>query len=223
MQQLVLVIIIIIAVGAYLFWRSRMPTAARGGEQSSPKTVSNLESGDAVAFWDGQNCMVESVLDCVEEVGARTSRWQWVILSDGRLLEIAADGSTAFGPAEVLYQGSAPFEQLTGDQGVLKAFEQRVRDGVAGSQPVHFQHGRANLQVKSTGTFTASVRGKPLTQEVITDISPKAGDNVYFEMESASGAAALGIWTTHIALYLGQPLKESDIVNIFPKGKEKGS
>ncbi|MCL4369176.1 MAG: hypothetical protein M1337_08450 [Actinobacteria bacterium] len=223
MQALVLVLIVIVALGAYLFWRSRAPAGPKGGEEAAPKTVNNLDPGDGIAFWDGQNCLVDSVLDCAEEVGARTTRWQWVILNDGRLLEIAPDGQSAYSTPEVLHQGSAGFEQLTGDQGVLKAFEQRVREGVAGSQPVHFRHGRSNYQVKSTGTFTASTRGAAPSQEVLRDISPKAGDNVYFEMVSASGGAALGIWTTHVALYSGQPLKESDIVSIYPKGKEKGS
>ncbi|MDO8690780.1 MAG: hypothetical protein Q7R39_12350 [Dehalococcoidia bacterium] len=220
MQPAVLVIIVIIAVGAYFLWRSRASAGLKGGEEAAPKTVANLEPGDGVSFWDGQNCLVDTVLDCSEEVGGRATGWQWVLLNDGRLLEIAPDRRSVCGPAEIVFQGSAPFEQLTGTQGTLKAFEQRVREGAAGSQPVHFRHGRANYLLKSTGTFAASIRGKAPAQDVLRDISLKAGDNVYFEMESTAGAVSLGIWTTHIALYFGQLLKESDIVGIFPKGKE---
>ena len=220
MQLEVLVIIVIIAAGAYFLWRSRATAGPKGGEDAAPKTVANLEPGDGVSFWDGHNCLVDTVLDCSEEVGGRTTRWQWVLLNDGRLLEIAPDRRTAYGPAEIVFQGSAPFEQLTGSQGTLKAFEQRVREVAAGSQPVHFSYGPGNYQLKSTGAFAANIRGKALVQDVLRDVSLKAGENVYFEMESTTGTLSLGIWTTHIALYFGQVLKESDIVGIFPKGKE---
>ncbi|MDO8690137.1 MAG: hypothetical protein Q7R39_09050, partial [Dehalococcoidia bacterium] len=219
-QPEVLVIIVIMGIGAYFLWRSRVSAGLKGGEDAAPKTVANLEPGDAVSFWDGQNCLVDTVLDCSEEVGGRATHWHWVLLNDRRLLEIAPDRRTAYGPAEIVFQGSGPFEQLTGSHGALKAFEQRVREGAAGSLPVHFSHGQANYQLKSTGTFAASIRGKEPVQDVLRDISPKAGENVYFEMESNAGAVSLGIWTTHIALYFGQVLKESDIVGIFPKGKE---
>lgn len=220
MEFIVLVIIIIAAAGGYLVWKSRSSTMAKGGEEVRPKTVANLDPGDGVAFWDGQNLVVDAVLDCTEQVGSRSTSWQWVVMNDGRLLEMADDGKTAFGPPLLLHQGSAPFEQLTGNQGVLKTFEHRVREGVAGSQPVHFLQDGTNYQVKSTGIFTAAARGQVQEREVLRDISPTAGDNVYFEMESGDGQVGLGIWTTHIALYTGHALQESDIVDIFPKAKE---
>ncbi|MDP2728598.1 MAG: hypothetical protein Q8P59_13795 [Dehalococcoidia bacterium] len=216
----ILVVLIALAAAVYFWQRATRAGEPKGGDVAPAKSVANLEPGDGLSFWDGQNCLVENVLDCTEQVGARTIQWQWVVLNDGRLLEIAPDGNMAYGAPDILQQGSAAFEQLTGDQGVLKTFEQRVREGVAGSQVVHFRHGRTNYQVKSTGTFSAGIASHTLTQEVLRDVSPQAGDNVYFEMESASGVAALGVWTTHIAWYVGQPLKESDIVNIYPKGKE---
>lgn len=166
---------------------------------------------------------METVLRCAEEIGGRISCWQWIILDDGRLLEIAPEGNASYSPPELINQGSAAFEQLTADGGALKGFEQRVRDGVAGSEPVRYRRDRVSYVVKSTGTFTAVVEGpsfQGVDQQVWADVSPHAGDNVYFEMESSSGSTVLGIWTSHIAWYVGEPLKESDVVNIFPRGKE---
>jgi len=219
---LVLIVVMSLGAGVYFSRRARSPARTKGGDAVTPRTLDNLEPGDALSFWDGRSSLVDTVLDCFEEVGARATRWQWVILDDGRLLEIAPGGNSTYGTPETLRQGSLAFEQLTGDHGMLKAFEQRVRDGVSGSQPVHFQHGEANYQARSTGTFSGSVRGKPLTGEVWRDISPKASDNVYFEMESSSGQVILGVWTAHVAWYVGQPLREADIVGIYPGGKEVG-
>lgn len=218
-------VLIVIGLGAavYFWGRSRRAARPKGGEAVTPKSLGNLDPGDALSFWDGGASLVETVVDCVEEVGARTTRWQWVILDDGRLLEIAPDGNSVFGAPEILLQGSLAFEQLTAGHGVLKAFEQRVREGVSASQPVHFQHGAANYEARSTGTFSAKVRGRPPTGEVWRDISSTATDNVYFEMESASGEGALGIWTSHIAWYVGQPLREPDVAGIYPGRKEEGN
>lgn len=220
MSPVILALVVAIVVGGLLFWVSRRTSKTAPGEIAVPKTVANLGPGDALAFWDGQNCVVDAVLDCTEQVGSRVTRWQWVVLNDNRMLEVAPDGNTVFAMPDILYQGSASFEQLTTDNGVLKTFEQRVREGVAGSQPVHFRHGQSNYQIKSTGTFTSIFKAETPTQEVLRDIGPNAGDNVYFEMEGSSGSQALGIWTSHIAWYTGQPLKESDIVSIYPKRKE---
>jgi hypothetical protein len=215
-EFVVLVLIVAAGIGAFFWWRSRQAAASKTQDAATEKTVANLEPGDGLAFWDGQNCLVDSVLRCTEVVNERVTEWQWVLLSDGRLLEIAPDANMVYDAPEVLQQGSEPFEQLTGERGVLRAFEQRVREEVAGSQPVHFQYGDVNYQVKSTGTFTAQVGGQPLTRDVWRDVSPNAGDNVYFEMAAESGAA-LGVWTTHIALYVGQPLRETDIDSIYPR------
>ncbi|MCL4534577.1 MAG: hypothetical protein M1370_05385 [Bacteroidetes bacterium] len=220
MEQLLL-LVVLIALGALAYYLLKMRQAGRPKEDLGPvsKTVADLEPGDGIAFWDGENCLVDNVLRCSEEVGSRKTGWQWALLSNGRLIEVAPDGNSIYDRPEVLHQGSAAFEELTGDEGILKTFEQRVREGVSGSQPVYYNHGGTDFRVKSTGTFTANVSGKPLTQEVWRDISSNAGDNVYFEMESDAGQMALGIWTSHIAWHVGQPLKESDIDSIYPMQK----
>jgi hypothetical protein len=52
--------------------------------------------------------------------------------------------------------------------------------------------------------------------DVWQDISPQAGDNVYFEAEAQSGEQLLGVWTSHILLLVGEPLGITDIDAIYP-------
>ena len=73
--------------------------------------------------------------------------------------------------------------------------------------------------MKSTGTFAARASGKPLG-EVLRDVSPEAGENVYFEAEADSGDHLLGVWTTHIALLVGRPLGLTDVDAVYAGGEE---
>ena len=50
---------------------------------------------------------------------------------------------------------------------------------------------------------------------------------MYFELEPTtdvpdgeSGSEVLGIWTTHIALLFGRPLKGADLQTIYPRSEE---
>jgi hypothetical protein len=158
------------------------------------------------------------VLDCREQVGPRTSTWRWSFLDDGKLLEYAPDGNVLYERSEVAYQGDEMFQHLVaeaGQGGVLKLFEQRVLAGTNASNPMTFEHADLVFHVRSTGTFTARSLGKPLG-EVWRDVSPEAGDNVYFEAEAPSGEQLLGVWTSHIVLLVGQKLGITDIEAIYP-------
>lgn len=179
-------------------------------------TVETLRPGDVVSLEDGRDLIVETVLECREEVGGRTTVWRWNFLSDGLMLEAAPDGNVLYDRTEVIYQGEEAFQRLVADGGVLKSFEERVRAGTAGARPVSFHHGGHVYRVRSTGTFVASPAGTPLGDEVWRDISPRQEDNVYFEMEGKDGEQVLGVWTTHIALLYGQPLGRTDIRTIYP-------
>ncbi len=220
-MESILLLVVLIALGAlaYLYLQLRRARQPKAEEIAAAKTVNNLAPGDGIGFWDGENTLVTNVLDCTELVGSRAVRWQWVLLSNGRLLEIAPDGNSMFDPPEVLHQGSPEFDELTADGGILKTFEERVRENASGAQPVYYGHGGTDYRIKSTGVFGASVQGPEMAQEVWRDISPNPGDNVYFEAESDAGQEVLGIWTSHIAWFAGQPLKETDIDNIFPGQK----
>jgi hypothetical protein len=226
-----LVLIVLVVGGFVLFTRLRgSPEGARAQQvwrsrregAEAPKlrepTVQTVEPGDAIAFGDGDNAVVVSVLECREVVGPRTSTWRWSFLDDGKLLEAAPDDNVLYTESSVAYQGEAAFQQFVAEPeqgGVLKTFEQRVRSGTSASEPVTFEHAGRTFHLRSTGTFSGRARGKPLG-EVWTDMSPNAGDNVYFEAEAQTGEQLLGVWTSHIALLIGRKLGLTDIDAIYP-------
>jgi hypothetical protein len=232
--DLLVVILILVAVGVVgymMFGRARSsPLGQRAesyirSEREQPLgppprelTVETLRPGDAVSFWDGEDAVVDCVLECEEQLGARRTQWRWNLLRGGRMLEAAPDGNVLYPSSEVFYQGSAPFEQLTGEAasgGVLKTFEARVRAGTVGANPIFFEYQGRTFQVRSTGTFRATPLGPPPKSEVWRDIADDPSQNVYFEMDAPDGTQALGIWTTHILLLVGEPLKTTDIRNLY--------
>ncbi|MCL5265661.1 MAG: hypothetical protein M1343_10830 [Chloroflexi bacterium] len=223
---LAIAVLAIIVVGGVLLLRSRSST--QNGKKSADDfrsarrevTLENVEPGDAIIFWDDSDSLIETVLECQEHVGERATQWRWVFLSDGRLIEVSGTRRKMYSPPEVFYQGSAPFAELTAevDQGgALKTFEDRVRDGSVASQPVAFTYDGTRYAIRSTGTFAANVKGKPLQTDVWADLSANESDNVYFKMQSSSGEEALGTWTTHIAFSTGKSLADSDIKGIYGK------
>jgi len=196
-------------------------------------TIDSLLPGDVVSFWDAGDSVVQAVLECREELNRRETVWRWNILDEGRVLEITPEANTLYERTAILRQSSAEFETLTADPeegGVLKAFEARVRQGTAARNPTLFEYDGSVYRVVSTGIFAASgvgAAGYP-NLDVWRDINPdNAGDNVYFELEPTedvpegdSGSEVLGIWTTHIALLFGRPLRGADVQTIYPRSEE---
>jgi hypothetical protein len=238
----IVVLIVLVALGAagyFMFVRARSSPLGRrtetyvrsergqsSGEPPREVTVETLRAGDAVSFWDGEDALVDCVLECEEVLSGRHTRWRWNLLRGGRMLEVAPDGNVLYGKGEVFHQGSATFEELTGEPavgGVLKTFEARVRAGTLGSNPVFFKYQDLNLQLRSTGTFRATPLGPPPTAEVWRDVSDDPGQNTYFELDTPEGTQALGIWTTHVLLLIGEPLKQTDIRNLYAGSDESRS
>jgi hypothetical protein len=228
---ILLILVVLVALGFFLFNRLRASPegqryerirSLRGELPAQQKerelSPSTLLPGDAIAFSDGNNRVVVGVLECQEQVGPRSSAWRWSFLDDGYMLEAARDGNVLYEGSEIAYQGSQPFQELVADPdegGVLKVFEQRVRDGTVASQPVTFEHAGLTFHLRSTGTFSARTHGTP-PGDVWDDISPEAGDNVYFEAEAQSGEQLLGVWTSHIVLLVGRSLGLTDVEAIYP-------
>lgn len=233
MEQLIgLVILLVVVVGGFmLFNRFRAsPLADRAARVGRSRiddvqatklrepTVETLLPGDAIAFGNGDNGLVMSVLECREQVGTRSSTWRWSFLDDQKMLEAARDGNVLYDRSEIAYQGGELFQRLVaeaGQGGVLKLFEQRIRAGTAAGNPLTFEHAGLTFHLRSTGTFTARTHGKP-PGEVWDDISPEADDNVYFEAEAQSGEQLLGVWTSHVVLLVGQPIGVTDVDAIYP-------
>ncbi len=198
-------------------------------------TVESLLPGDVVSFWDGGDNVVQAVLDCSEELNRRETAWRWNLLDDGKVLEVTPEGTVLYERTVILHQASAEFETLTSDAeqgGVLKAFEARVRQGTAARNPTLFEYDGRVYRVVSTGIFGARPVGQIAfpNVDVWRDINPSnPGDNVYFELEPTedvpaveSGSEVLGIWTSHIALLFGRPLRPGDIQAIYPRAEPEG-
>jgi hypothetical protein len=196
-------------------------------------TIDTLLPGDVLSFWDYGDHVVEAVLECREELNRRETAWRWNILDEGRVLEITPEANTLYERTAILRQSSAEFETLTADPeqgGVLKAFEVRVRQGTAARNPTLFEYDGNVYRVVSTGIFAARSIGATRypNLDVWRDINAdNPGDNVYFELEPTtdvpdgeSGSEVLGIWTTHIALLFGRPLKGADLQTIYPRSEE---
>jgi hypothetical protein len=204
-----------------LFRRARRLGPQREAPTPRQPTVEDLLPGDAISFWDGADEVVEWMIRCREELGGRVAEWKWVLLTGDRMLEIAPDERVLYQRVTVLYQGSEPFYRLTAEpeqDGALKTFEARIRDGTIARDPVSTNIGETSWTVESTGTFLATTFPGSVQREVWRDISADASDNVYFELRGEGEARALGIWTSHILLLEGRPLEETDIQSLYPGG-----
>jgi hypothetical protein len=206
------------------------PDKNPGGQLRQP-TVETLLPGDVVSLWDGGDAVVETVIECSEELNGRDTVWRWNLLDEDRMLSVAPEGNVLYARSVVFHQDSAEFETLTCDPeqgGVLKAFEARVREGSAARHPVLFEYGGRTYRVVSTGIFAARPVGASSfgKSEVWRDINPsQPGENVYFELDPTESSEdddepeALGIWTSHIALLFGKTLKGADIQSIYPRAE----
>lgn len=205
--------------------------------QGRQPTVDSLLPSDLVSFWDGGDHVVQAVLACREQLNGRETSWRWNLLDEGHLLEATPEGNTLYDRTVILHQDSPEFETLTSDPeqgGVLKAFEARVRQGNAARNPTLFEYEGRVFRIVSTGIFEAQAVGQAgyPNATVWRDINPSnPGDNVYFELEPTvesppgddSATEVLGIWTSHIALLFGRPLKAADIQTIYPRAEQEGS
>ena len=167
--------------------------------------------------------MVQSVVECREEIGGRTSTWRWSILSSGQVVETAPDTNALYTSSAMFTQGSEAFYALTAEPehgGALKTFESRVRDESIAREPVSVLLDGKQWTIESTGTFRAGYLGPAPRADVWRDISENPADNVYFELRGERDQAGLGIWTSHILLLEGRPLQDSDIQSLYPGGEE---
>lgn len=207
----------------------------KSAPQARQPTLETLLPGDAVSFWDGGDSVVQAVLECSEELNGRQTFWRWNLLDEDRILEFTPEATTLYERSVVLHQDSAEYETLTSSPeqgGVLKAFEERVREGIAARNPTLFEFETHTYRVVSTSIFDAHSIGQTgyPNRTVWRDINPTdPGENVYFELEPtedipevASGSEVLGIWTSHILLLFGRPLRAGDIQAIYPRAEQEG-
>lgn len=231
MLWFILIVLILVGVGFFVVARRRAVAAPQnaklraGTASDAPapdepplQALEKSAAGDAVVFWDGADGLIDSVLGCSETFNSRTTAWRWLLLDNGGVIELAPDGSSYYNENTVFHQGSLEFDLLTSDideDGVLKTFEERVRLGRAVREPVFFEYHENTYQVRSTGVFAARPQGTPTRREVWRDVSDDPGQNVYFQLTTADGGRALGIWTTHILFVVGRTLTDADIRGVY--------
>ena len=79
---------------------------------TTPETLAPGRRADPLQ--DGRDFLVQSAMDCQEELEGRTTAWRWLLLDDGSLLEVLRHTLFLYARAEILYQGTPPFALLTG-------------------------------------------------------------------------------------------------------------
>jgi hypothetical protein len=176
-----------------------------------------------------QRGLVETVYLCSEPNGPSVpgsddggtagdvTRWSWIVLSDGRLLEIAPRGCAIYGPPQLLTRGSGPFLELVAQDGALIRFEERVRAGTWQARPVRLTLDHRRWRVTSTGTVTPSRLGAtPMSAWGQLDRSPNLSPSpvepdVYFTLAGLADAEVLGLglWAQDICLAFGRRLGDT--------------
>jgi hypothetical protein len=176
--------------------------------------------GDAIGLPGGERGRVEAVYLCSEPNGppgdtaGEATRWSWIVLGDGRLLEIAPRGCAIYGPPQILARGSGPFLELVAQDGALIRFEERVRAGTWEARPVRLTLDRRRWRVTSTGTVAARRLGT-VPESGWGQLGVRAAvvpePDVYFTLASLTDEAALGLglWAQDICLAFGRRLGET--------------
>jgi hypothetical protein len=175
--------------------------------------------GDVLEFWSEGTFVVKTVFHCREEVDGRTAEWCWMFLDDGSIVEASLDGYFRYRQHQLIKQGSALYEEIVAQDGALVRFEEHVRAGTSGRRPVHLTVDGKQYRITSTGTVQAARLGDDPTLIPWISFSPTADNNVYFGMVEAENeeAVALGLWTAHVCLSLGEEFVRSDITEIYRK------
>jgi hypothetical protein len=186
--------------------RVRLPVATPGGQGDTAAPASETAAPTSVAT-------VQTVYLCSEQDGSQLVRWSWIVLEDGRLLEIAPRGCALYDPPTILARGSGRFLELAAQDGALVRFEERVRAGEWQDRPVRLTLQRRRWRISSTGTVAARRLGPAPAggwSQLRTgaSISPDTDRDVYFTLAGESDATllGLGVWMTDIALAFGRRL-----------------
>ena len=169
--------------------------------------------GDSLAVPGGERGIVETVYLCAEPSGDAITRWTWIALADGRLLEVAPRGCALYAAPRVLQRGTGRFLELTAQDGALVRFEERVRAGAWEDRPVRLTLGRRRWRLTSTGTVTAQRLG-PVPASAWSQLGarpPTDDPDAYFTFVSLTDpeALGLGLWAADVILAFGRSLGAS--------------
>jgi hypothetical protein len=208
----------------------QLPTNGRTGVARDAWVVDGFAPlpGDTVGLPGDARGTVETVYLCSEPSGDDdVTRWTWITLTDGRLIEVAPRGCALYDAPQVLAHGTGRYLELVAQDGALVRFEERVREGTWEARPVRLTLGRRRWRLTSTGTVTAQrlgpapasawgqlrapppsrtgegVGGRGIPPDPLRDES-----DVYFTLASLTDpdALGLGLWATDVILAFGRRL-----------------
>ena len=185
--------------------------------------------GDTIAIPGEEPGHVESVYLCAESSGDEVTRWSWIVLADGRLLEVAPRGCAIYGAPVLLPRGTGRYLELVAQDGALVRFEERVRAGTWADRPVRLTLDGRRWRLTSTGTVAAQRLGPAPTSAwsqlrhqhapgpaiagagVAHVERPTDEPDVYFTFVGLSDPTILGIglWATDVLLAFGRRLGSS--------------
>ena len=198
-------------IGRWERMRQRRKDAGHAPVQET--TAQTLRPGDALMLWNGDDRIVQTALALAEHLNNLETDWRWLLLDGDTVLEVLNGGETVYYDRwEIVRQGSADFVRLVGDQdGLLRVFEARVRDGSSALNPTVFDYDSDQWRLDSTGTFVVRNADGGALGEVWRDVTPNEGDNVYAKFTGSGGEKALAVWTTHIGFLRGREVGPSDL------------
>jgi hypothetical protein len=149
------------------------------------------------------------VLHCSEELAGQTTRWRWLFLDDGGLLELAPRGARAYGHHRILERSHPLYQQVVAQDGVLVRFEARVRTGSAAVEPTYLTIDGREYTVQATGTARLErVEGTPPSLAAWSSLAADPAQNVWCHLGEVDGpGAALGLWTHALCLSFGQAVE----------------
>jgi hypothetical protein len=156
---------------------------------------------------DGATRRVETALRCAEELAGVWTRWQWLFLDDGSLLELAPRGAHRYDRHRVLDRAQPLYQQLVAQDGVLVRFEARVRAGLVAAQPTYVTIDRREYRARATGTVRVEAREGPAPAlGAWSALADEPDQNVWFLLDAIDGPdGALGLWTRGLCLSFGRP------------------
>lgn len=168
--------------------------------------------GDTVSLPDDERGRVETVYLCAEPSGDDVTRWSWIVLADGRLIEVAPRGCALYEAPRLLARGTGPYLELVAQDGALVRFEERVRTGTWESRPVRLTLEGRRWRVTSTGTVTAQRLGPAPASSWGTSPDQRVEEpDVYFTIvgQGDPDALGLGLWARDVCLAFGRRLGAS--------------
>lgn len=188
--------------------------------------------GDTLILPGEERATVTTVYLCAEQIGEVTTRWSWILLADGRLLETAPRGCALYAPPDLLARHSGPYLDLVAQDGALVRFEERVRAGTWEARPVRLRLQGRRWRITATGTVTAHRLGAvpegswgQLTGPHAAPAQAGTPDesNVYFTLAAVDDpeALGLGLWAVDVTLAFGRQLGASPAaagLAIVPEG-----